>query len=127
MFSFAEPRPVRRISLTPMIDVVFLLLVFFMLVARFGSDRAIPLELAGGAAEWHGPPRLVEIAPVGLRLNGVSLPERALLGDLVRLTQTGADPVLLAVTQGVDTQRLVAVMDLLGRAGFSNLALVDGP
>ena len=38
----------RRIGLTPMIDVVFLLLVFFMLAARFGGTDAIPLTLTGG-------------------------------------------------------------------------------
>ncbi|MEO0362761.1 MAG: biopolymer transporter ExbD, partial [Pseudomonadota bacterium] len=34
--------PRRRPSLTPMIDVVFLLLVFFMLAARFGVELAMP-------------------------------------------------------------------------------------
>ena len=33
--------PRRRPSLTPMIDVVFLLLVFFMLAARFGQRRRV--------------------------------------------------------------------------------------
>ncbi len=125
MFHFLEPRPIRRIGLTPMIDVVFLLLVFFMLVARFGADRAIPLDLAGGGSAWRGPPRLVEIAPGGLRLNGVAMGEQDLLGELVRLTGSGADPVLLAAAEGVDTQRLIGVMDLLGRAGFTSLALVE--
>ena len=40
MFTFEEPHKVRRPSLTPMIDVVFLLLVFFMLAARFEIGRA---------------------------------------------------------------------------------------
>ena len=35
----------RRPSLTPMIDVVFLLLIFFMLVARFGVDKVIDINL----------------------------------------------------------------------------------
>ncbi|NSY41645.1 biopolymer transporter ExbD, partial [Leisingera sp. ANG59] len=30
-------------SLTPMIDVVFLLLVFFMLASRFGMDTVLQL------------------------------------------------------------------------------------
>ncbi|MFC6760360.1 ExbD/TolR family protein [Sulfitobacter porphyrae] len=49
MFSFAIARPRRRPGLTPMIDVVFLLLVFFMLASRFGQDRALPLS--AGAAQ----------------------------------------------------------------------------
>ena len=77
MFDLAPPRPRRRISLTPMIDVVFLLLVFFMLAARFGQDLQIPLSLGQGSGTWQGPPRLLDIRPDGLMLNGVSgsLPE----------------------------------------------------
>ena len=63
MFAFAAPRARRRISLTPMIDVVFLLLVFFMLAARFGQEQAIPLAIGAGAGDWDGPPRLIDILP----------------------------------------------------------------
>ena len=43
MLQFGPPRPRRKPSLTPMIDVVFLLLVFFMLAARFGQDVGLAL------------------------------------------------------------------------------------
>lgn len=36
----------RRPSLTPMIDVVFLLRVFFTLAARFSVDCILPLDAA---------------------------------------------------------------------------------
>ena len=51
MFDFATQSRRRTPSLTPMIDVVFLLLVFFMLASRFGVDMEIPLNLAGQGAE----------------------------------------------------------------------------
>ena len=54
----------RRPSLTPMIDVVFLLLIFFMLVARFGVDNVIDINLPatrGQNVQYEGPPRLIEI------------------------------------------------------------------
>ncbi|WP_296645235.1 ExbD/TolR family protein, partial [Roseinatronobacter sp.] len=46
MFAFEDTRPTRKPSLTPMIDVVFLLLVFFMLASRFGHDMHLPLNAA---------------------------------------------------------------------------------
>ena len=58
----------RRMSLTPMIDVVFLLLVFFMLAARFGVEGSVALTVGSGGAAYEGPPRLVEISPDGTRL-----------------------------------------------------------
>ena len=124
-FRFADPAPRRRPSLTPMIDVVFLLLVFFMLAARFGQQGAVDVALAGGDAPgWQGPPRLVEVAPDALRLNGVTRPEAALLDRLASLVEAPADPVLVQPVDGARLQRLVDVMALLEGAGFTNLAVV---
>lgn len=123
---FATDRPRRRPNLTPMIDVVFLLLVFFMLVSRFGIDRALPLVAAGGAgAGWQGPPRLVDVTPSGAALNGVALPVEALAGALAPMMQGPDDPVILRPRDGADLQALVAVMDRLRAAGFARLVLVD--
>jgi biopolymer transport protein ExbD len=66
-FRLGAPRRTRRPSLTPMIDAVFLLLVFFMLASRFGRAGAVALVGAGdgAGAPWSGPPRLAEVAPGG--------------------------------------------------------------
>jgi len=126
MIRFASDRPRRRTNLTPMIDVVFLLLVFFMLVSRFGVDRALPLVVAGGAgAGWSGPPRLVDVAPGGVALNGVSLPPEALAAALAPLMQGPGDAIILRPRDEVGLQALIAVMDRLGAAGFTRLVLVD--
>lgn len=125
MMSFARPRPRRRPSLTPMIDVVFLLLVFFMLAARFGQPQGLPLTLAGGGGDYTGPPRLIEVLPEGQRLNGIALTPEALGAELARLTETPGDVIVLRARDGASLQRLVAVMDDLRAAGFSNLALVE--
>jgi len=71
-------RPRRRsVGLTPLIDVVFLLLVFFMLATRFDVDRALALDLedprAAIVSDSTSAAR-VEIAPDGgLRLDGRAL------------------------------------------------------
>ncbi len=122
MFAFGAARSRRRMSLVPMVDLVLLLLVFFMLVARFGPERAVPVRAGGGYA---GPPRLVEVLPDGLRLNGVALAPRDLLAELVRLTASGGDAVVLRPEPGVDLERLTRVMALMEAAGFRNLALVE--
>ena len=127
MFAFDTPRRPRRPSLTPMIDVVFLLLVFFMIAARFGPEAGLEIAPAapGSAADWQGPPRLVEVAPDGLRLNGVALAPAALVAELHRLTETASDPVLVRAGAGTDLQALVDALDLLAQSGFSGLMLVE--
>lgn len=125
MIRFGEDRPRRRPNLTPMIDVVFLLLVFFMLASRFGVDRALPLSVAGGGAAYSGPPRLVELVGDGLTLNGVPVAPDALASALQGLTSTPGDAIILRADEGSDLQSLVSVMDRLGAEGFTRLVLVE--
>ena len=126
MFAFARPRIRRRASLTPMVDVVFLLLVFFMLAARFGQDQAIPLQIGVGAGAWQGPPRLVDVLPDGQRLNGVAVPPDALVARLAGLVESATDPIVLRPRDGASLQRLVDVMETLSAAGYTGLVLVEG-
>ncbi|WP_456389055.1 ExbD/TolR family protein [Profundibacter sp.] len=126
MFAFAAPRPRRRPSLTPMIDVVFLLLVFFMLTARFGQDMTLPLRTAsGGDVIWQGAPRLIEVAPKMLLLNGVPVAGDALADALQPLMPQPDAPVLLRAGPQTDLARFVAVIDELRAAGFTRLIIVE--
>ena len=125
MIRFGPDRPRRRPNLTPMIDVVFLLLVFFMLVSRFGVDRVLPLSMAGGGGDWSGPPRLVDVAPGGLALNGAPVGADALAAALAPLTAGPDDAVVLRARDGASLQALVAVMEALGAAGLTRLVLVE--
>ncbi|QIE57825.1 biopolymer transporter ExbD [Pikeienuella piscinae] len=123
--TFGEAPRRRRPSLTPMIDVVFLLLVFFMLAARFGLDQTIPLPLAGSSGDWSGPPRLVDIRPDGLTLNGAPVAGDELASALAPLTATPDDTIVLRARDGADVQRLIDVAERLTEAGFSALVLVE--
>lgn len=125
-FRFALARPRRRPSLTPMIDVVFLLLVFFMLAARFGEEGALDLRIAGnGGATWDGPPRLVQVQAEVVLLNGLAQGEEVLVEALSRVAGSSSDLVLIQPAEGVALQRLLDVMTLLEGAGFTSLALVE--
>lgn len=121
----SEPRSRRRPSLTPMIDVVFLLLVFFMLASRFGMDMQLPLAAAGSGGAYQGPPRLVQVTAEGVTLNGIAVAEEALSGELAPLMEDKTDTVILRAGEGTPLQRLVEVMGMLGDAGLSNLVLVE--
>jgi len=125
MLNLARPRRARRPGLTPMIDVVFLLLVFFMLAARFGINPSQPITGGSGGAATGDAPRLVAVGPAGLRLNGVAIGPAALVSRLRALTGGGRKTVVLRPDEGVDVQRLIDVISLLRDAGFGDLALVE--
>jgi biopolymer transport protein ExbD len=108
-----------------MIDVVFLLLVFFMLAARIGQEGALTLATGGGSGAYEGPPRLVTIRAEGLALNGAAVPAAA-LPELLR--DLGGGPgrtVVLRAGEGADLQRLAEVTGALTAAGFDRLVLVE--
>ncbi len=124
---FASPRRARRRpSLTPMIDVVFLLLIFFMLAARFGGGEAAALNGAGtGTGRWQGPPRLVTVALGSVRLNGRELAPEAVVAALRPLMPGPDAPVVLRPRAGATVQELMAIADRLRAAGIRNLVVVE--
>lgn len=124
IFTIDSPRPRRKPSLTPMIDVVFLLLVFFMLASRFGQEAQMPLVLGGTGEGYSGPPRLIDVLPDGQRLNGVDRNMDDLLAALTALTASPADTVVLRARDGAELQRLVSVITALREAGFAAVAVV---
>ncbi|MEO1175459.1 MAG: biopolymer transporter ExbD [Pseudomonadota bacterium] len=124
--SFGTDRAPRRPSLTAMIDVVFLLLIFFMLAARFGSEVVLPFGAgASSGAVWDGPPRLVEVGPAEVALNGRALDVGQLAAALAPLMETPRDPVVLRARDGASLQALLDVADALSSAKISTLVLVQ--
>lgn len=118
-------KPRRKPSLTPMIDVVFLLLVFFMLASRFGADAVLQLPLAGQGGSYTGPPRLVGIGAANLDVNGVPVADSNLTQALAPLMETPGDMLILRGRDGADLQRISDVTGLLRQAGFTNFVLVE--
>jgi len=128
MFRFAPVAARRKPDLTPMIDVVFLLLVFFMLATQFSRSVSLPVTPSGGpsaAGTWPGPPRLIDIGPQGsLALNGSPVDPEHLAHMLAPLTQSADDPVILR-PRGGTVQQLVDVVEMLSSAGYSRLVVVE--
>ncbi|MEE4188107.1 MAG: biopolymer transporter ExbD [Roseobacter sp.] len=125
MFHFETARRSRKPSLTPMIDVVFLLLVFFMLAARFGQDMLVPLSAAGGDTAYSGPPRLVVLSEDGTRLNGARIDPDAIAEALAPLMNTSDDTIFVQPRGESDLQDLVDVLDALSAAGYTSVVVVS--
>lgn len=118
------PQTRRRnlVGLTPMIDVVFLLLIFFILAARFGTEQVVDLTLGAGA-DTAGPPRIVDVGADFVRLNGIETGLPELAGALAGLGVGPEDVIVLRAGDGADLQRAMTVIDVLREADFVALAL----
>lgn len=127
-FSLGEGRRRKRlVSLTPMIDVVFLLLVFFMLVARFAQEGATELSATapGGGAALDGPPRLVRVEAQTVYLNGAPIAPEALGSALAALSPSNEAAVVVQAGDGATIQRLVDILDLLEAAPLGPVLLLE--
>jgi len=122
------------LDLTPLIDVVFQLLIFFMLTATFVKNPSLDINLPRAATEKMNPSRdslTIAVRSDGnLRLDNrdVKLPE---LEGVLRATYAEKADTVIVVRADRDSRhgRVVEVMDLAKRVGFSRLAVAvqSGP
>ena len=120
----------RRPSLTPMIDVVFLLLIFFMLVARFGVDKVIDINLPsalGQSSQYEGAPRLVEIKSDNIvLLNGTQISLDQLSSKLSQLMPSPNALIIVRSSAEANTQDLLDVLLYLKSEKIMNVSVL-GP
>lgn len=117
--------PVRRrnmASLTPLIDVVFLLLIFFMLTTSFLKTQSLSVVTpAPSAAELPSDARVVEIWLMGdgtLRVDGIPV-EREMLTEAVKagIGDRKDMTVTILAESGSRTQAFVAAIEAARQAG----------
>lgn len=121
--SGAHPKR-RLISLTPLIDVVFILLVFFMLASSFMEWRLVDLQLGGEGGGEVDP----SAARVQLTAEGIRHEDRLWEVDelLARLEGQGAERIRLEVGKGVTLQRAVDLMTRLRTLPGASVSLAGG-
>lgn len=111
------PRRRQSIPLTSLVDVVFILLFFFMLASSYLDWRAYPLNLgaAPGSGSGSGEALVLTVLPDGATLNGQALDPAA----LQRRLEGAGRPVVVVPADGVSMQQLVDWLDRLKRWGLS--------
>ncbi|GAB4522068.1 MAG: hypothetical protein Tsb0019_23770 [Roseibium sp.] len=115
----------RRIPLTPLIDVIFILIMFFLLSSTFGIwrplsvslQRPAPVAATGQETPRRGPAVFIVVrsgAQDGggaVTVNGVDLALSDLAAELDRLAGLGAEEALVVPDRGTDFQRVVTILD----------------
>ncbi|MEL0156629.1 protein TolR [Sphingopyxis sp.] len=125
--------PMSEINVTPLVDVMLVLLIIFMITAPLLAS-AVPINLPESRAK---PIETEEQEPVQLSINAddtlyigdqvvpeAELPAR--LDAIARETKDGDKPrqIMLRADKGLDYGRVMRVMGELNRAGLSRIALV---
>ncbi|ALJ14668.1 protein TolR [Sphingopyxis macrogoltabida] len=125
--------PMSEINVTPLVDVMLVLLIIFMITAPLLAS-AVPVDLPESRAK---PVETEEQEPVQLSITGddtlyigeeqvseAELPAR--LDAIAREQKEGERPrqIMLRADKGLDYGRVMRVMGELNRAGLSRIALV---
>ena len=115
----------RKLSMTSLIDVIFLLLLFFMLSSTFSKFAEVELSAAGsgaGAVQGETRPMFLRLGAEGLSLNGREVALDA-LQEMVRgeMPEAGEQPLLVSLQDGVNAQRLIDLLGVL--RGVGNLSV----
>lgn len=98
--------------MTSLIDVIFLLLLFFMLTSTFTRFAEIPLTsgAAGTAAALADtPPALVQLSQQGIRMNGYQIAEGGLLAAIDALQEV-PEMLIVTLSDDVNAQSLVDLL-----------------
>ena len=117
------------INITPLIDVVFLLLIFFMITTTFNRENRLQLTLPKTQVElMKSQPAQIEIVVAKdgkYTVNGRGLLDRRTetLRQVLELESQGDlnTPILLIADAEATHQSVITVMDAVGQSGFFRL------
>jgi biopolymer transport protein ExbD len=120
-----------QLDMTPLIDVVFILLLFFLVTTSFIKDSGLDLERPQAASASPLDTRAIRIGLTasgatyidGQRVDGEQL-RRRVAAAVSRAPQT---PVVIVPDENSRSGRLVAVMDAAKLAGATNVAIATQP
>jgi biopolymer transport protein ExbD len=120
-----------EINVTPLVDVVLVLLVILLLVAPM-LDEEVPVELPIAAnadvRESTATPTLAIAADGSLSFAGAPLPSDGLAARLASLYASRADKtVVLAADRSLGYARVVEVMDACRAAGIERIGIATSP
>ena len=118
------------LNLTPMIDVVFLLLIFFMVTTTFlepeeALEVDLPTAASGGAHEAPTEEIVVTVLADGRTwCAGTEVSEEQLRALLERAARNDPEtPVTIRGHRKASHEAIVAVMDACGLAGLTRLSV----
>ncbi len=114
-------------DLTPIIDVVFILLIFFIVTSVFKKEElALVLDLPKSNAKKTEVTKdeiFIELSPTKLAIKGIEVSFESLEDNLKQIKDK-TKPLIVRIDEKVQYKRVVRVLDLLQKYDLNNLALI---
>ncbi len=126
----------RKISLTPLVDVIFLLLIFFMLTSQIAPFSIISLSTAKieKDIEQINIPQEADIGPTnfgalisvmngGVSINGERVAYEKIDQALAQLRLAGITAAIISPRSASSVQDLITVLEAVKRASFETIKI----
>ncbi|GAB6068502.1 hypothetical protein JCM13664_18220 [Methylothermus subterraneus] len=120
------PEEESRIDISPLIDVVFILLIFFVVTTTFVKDMNLDIQRPSAASASLAPSKAVRIyldAQGNIYLDNQPLRVWMVQSKVRALLREGASDVLVVTDVRVPAGRLVEVVDQARLAGAKNVGV----
>ena len=122
-----DPAPRRRaINLTPLIDVVFLLLVFFMLASTFLKFTTLPISSAGLPSAPSDIRKVLLMHVLNadqMRLNGESVARAELVPKLNAYLDQGLTQLIVVPAATANVQDIVGALATARKSRFRSITV----
>lgn len=118
----------RPVSVTSLIDVIFLLLLFFMLSSTFTRFAEVEFSAgrAGALAPGKAPDVILRVSGEDWSVNGVRGDAQSALAELGRLEAAGARDVVLMPGGSLTSQELLEAIERVRRGTGLSLSVARG-
>ncbi len=126
----------RKISLTPLVDVIFLLLIFFMLTSQIAPFSIISLSTAKiekdieqisipheADARSTSFGALINVLNGGVSINGQRVAYEKIDQALAQLRQAGTTAAIISPKSASSVQDLITVLEAVKRASFETIKI----
>jgi biopolymer transport protein ExbD len=124
-------RMMSEINITPLTDVMLVLLVVFMVTTPLIMKASIDIKLPEAHAKSTVPSQTIEIfltADREIYIDQKRITEAALVGELkMAFGKSGDSQVVISADQRVDYGHAVRILDLARQAGAAKLMLTAQP
>ena len=122
-----EQEEEAEINITPLLDIVFIMLIFFIVTTSFVRESGVSVNRPAAATAKHKPKAIIM---VGIKSNGEIWMEkrmtdiRAVRANVERLhAENPVASALIVADEEVKTGLLVDVMDQIRLAGIENVSI----
>ena len=118
-------------NITPMLDVVFILLIFFIVTANFIKDPGLEINSPDSETSevQENAAILIAVGPVGeIYMDGRRIDVRQVKANVIRLmAENPQGAVVMQADEKATAEKIIAVMDEVREAGVIDISIASEP